>query len=148
MGLANGLHENGAVPSQQKALVYDKPGTLSVRLEELAVPQPSTGEILINLTHSGVCHSDMAVMLEAWGSVAQGQVGGHEGVGKIAAFGPDTQRYTLKIGDRVGGEYRHHLFVEFGACPYVNVLVDQGLHVLIRGQSSGCTLSVETACRV
>lgn len=31
-----------------------------------------------------------------------GQVGGHEGVGKVAALGPGTENAGLKIGDRVG----------------------------------------------
>lgn len=32
----------------------------------------------------------------------KGQVGGHEGVGKVVAFGPGTESSGLKIGDRVG----------------------------------------------
>jgi propanol-preferring alcohol dehydrogenase len=31
-----------------------------------------------------------------------GQVGGHEGVGKIVKFGPGAETSGLKIGDRVG----------------------------------------------
>jgi propanol-preferring alcohol dehydrogenase len=33
---------------------------------------------------------------------AQGQVGGHEGVGTVAALGPGSEGSLLKIGDRVG----------------------------------------------
>ena len=32
----------------------------------------------------------------------KGQVGGHEGVGKIVKLGPGSERVGLKIGDRVG----------------------------------------------
>ena len=40
-------------------------------------------------THSGVCHSDMGVMECTWRGLPhptqKGQVGGHEGVGKIVS---------------------------------------------------------------
>jgi len=32
----------------------------------------------------------------------KGQVGGHEGVGKIVKLGPGSEREGIKIGDRVG----------------------------------------------
>ena len=32
-----------------KALVYDKPGTISTKIEELDVPEPGPGQVLINL---------------------------------------------------------------------------------------------------
>jgi propanol-preferring alcohol dehydrogenase len=32
----------------------------------------------------------------------KGQVGGHEGIGKIVKFGPGTEDSGLKLGDRVG----------------------------------------------
>ncbi|RVX68504.1 Alcohol dehydrogenase 2 [Exophiala mesophila] len=94
------------VPSRHKALVYDNPGSISTKLEEIDTPKPGVGEVLINLTHSGVCHSDMGVMCNSWAwlpaPTQKGQVGGHEGVGKVAALGPGTESSGLKIGDRVG----------------------------------------------
>jgi D-arabinose 1-dehydrogenase-like Zn-dependent alcohol dehydrogenase len=57
-------------------------------------------------SHSGVCHSDMGVMLNAWKTLPfptqAGQVGGHEGVGKIVKMGPGTENSAVKMGDRVG----------------------------------------------
>lgn len=50
------------IPKKQKAAVYDQPGTVSTKIEEIDVPEPGAGEVLINLTHSGVCHSDYGVM--------------------------------------------------------------------------------------
>lgn len=32
----------------------------------------------------------------------EGQVGGHEGVGKVVKLGPGTEASNIKIGDRVG----------------------------------------------
>jgi propanol-preferring alcohol dehydrogenase len=94
------------IPKKHKALVYDKPGSISTKIEELDVPEPGPGEVLINLTHSGVCHSDMGVMLNAWSMLPfptqAGQVGGHEGVGRIVKMGPATDGAAVKVGDRVG----------------------------------------------
>lgn len=50
------------VPTTHKALVYDSPGSVSTKIEEIETPRPGAGEVLVNLTHSGVCHSDMGVM--------------------------------------------------------------------------------------
>ncbi|KAJ4335445.1 hypothetical protein N0V87_006103 [Didymella glomerata] len=94
------------IPKKHKAAVYDKPGSISTKIEELDVPEPGPGQVLINLTHSGVCHSDMGVMLNAWKILPfptqAGQVGGHEGVGKIVKMGPGTDSSAVKVGDRVG----------------------------------------------
>lgn len=54
------------VPTHHKALVYDSPGKISTKIETIETPKPGVGEVLINLTHSGVCHSDMGVMTQSW----------------------------------------------------------------------------------
>ncbi|KAJ5938203.1 hypothetical protein N7454_004545 [Penicillium verhagenii] len=95
-----------SIPQKQKAAVYDQPGTISTKVVEIDVPEPGDGEVLINLTHSGVCHSDLGIMTNNWKTLPfptqPGQVGGHEGVGKIVKLGPGTAASGLKIGDRVG----------------------------------------------
>ncbi|KAL8777108.1 MAG: hypothetical protein Q9213_008007 [Squamulea squamosa] len=94
------------IPKQYKAAVYDAPGNLSSKVETLDTPEPGTGEVLINLTHSGVCHSDLGIMENSWASLPyptqKGQVGGHEGVGTIVKMGPATERAVVNVGDRVG----------------------------------------------
>lgn len=55
-----------SIPKKYKACIYDKPGTVSTKVVELDTPEPGPGEVLINLTHSGVCHSDFGVMLNSW----------------------------------------------------------------------------------
>lgn len=50
------------IPARHKALVYDEPGKISTKIEEIDTPKPGVGEVLVHLTHSGVCHSDMGVM--------------------------------------------------------------------------------------
>jgi hypothetical protein len=37
------------VPKKHKALVYDKPGSISTKIEEIDTPEPGVGEVLVNL---------------------------------------------------------------------------------------------------
>jgi propanol-preferring alcohol dehydrogenase len=94
------------VPKQYKAAVYDQPGKISTKVEELDIPEPGPGEVLIKLTHSGVCHSDLGVMTCSWKGLPyptpKGQVGGHEGVGKIVKLGPGAESQGVKLDQRVG----------------------------------------------
>ncbi|KUL87247.1 hypothetical protein ZTR_03354 [Talaromyces verruculosus] len=92
-----------SIPQKQKAAIYDQPGKISTKVVEIDVPEPGAGEILVNF---GVCHSDLAVMTNTWKTLPYptqpGQIGGHEGVGKIVKLGPGTESSGFKIGDRVG----------------------------------------------
>ena len=94
------------VPSKHKAIVYDDPGKISTKIEEIDTPKPGVGEVLVHLTHSGVCHSDMGIMTNSWAwlpaPTQKGQVGGHEGVGEIAALGDGCESLQVKVGQRVG----------------------------------------------
>ena len=94
-----------SIPTHHKAVVFDNPGHVSTSIETVQTPSPGTGQVLINLTHSGVCNSDFGLMTNGWMNfppTPKGQVGGHEGVGTIVAFGPGTESSGLKLGDRVG----------------------------------------------
>jgi len=96
----------GDLPKKYKAVVYDEPGKVSTKVVDLDMPEPGPGEVLINLTHSGVCHSDFGIMTNGWKALPHptqpNQVGGHEGVGKIVKMGPGTEKSDRKVGDRVG----------------------------------------------
>lgn len=37
------------IPKKYKACVYDKPGSISTKLEELDTPEPGPGEVLVRL---------------------------------------------------------------------------------------------------
>ncbi|KAL1606625.1 hypothetical protein SLS60_004031 [Paraconiothyrium brasiliense] len=108
------------LPKKYKAAVYDKPGSISTKIEELDMPEPGPGEILINLSHSGVCHSDMGIMTQSWKHMPfptqAGQVGGHEGVGKIVKMGPATDNSTVGVGDRVGIKWMAGICETCDAC--------------------------------
>src|SRR4051794_3260138 len=79
--------------------VYRGKGEIAVDYKP--VPQPGPGEVLVEVSHCGVCGTDLHMVLEGWGS--PGAVGGHEWSGRIAAVGPDVDSWS--VGARVvGGE--------------------------------------------
>jgi D-arabinose 1-dehydrogenase-like Zn-dependent alcohol dehydrogenase len=71
-------------------------------------PLPSLGpkDILVRITHSGVCASDLAY-------VPYGIALGHEGVGIVEAIGSEVVQF--KVGDRAGGGYHRD---SCGHCTY------------------------------
>ncbi|KAK2868089.1 hypothetical protein FQN49_003175 [Arthroderma sp. PD_2] len=83
------------IPAQAKAVVYDKPGTVSTKVTTVDVPEPGDGEVLVNL-----CGFTLWPHLP--NPTMEGQVGGHEGAGKVVKLGPGAETSGLKIGDRVG----------------------------------------------
>ena len=37
------------IPRTYKAIIYDKPGTISTKLIELEIPEPGDGEVLVRM---------------------------------------------------------------------------------------------------
>ena len=37
------------IPKRYKAMVYDKPGSISTKIEELDTPEPGPGDVLVRL---------------------------------------------------------------------------------------------------
>lgn len=64
-------------------------------------PGPLDSEhVEIAVETCGVCHSDLSMLDNEWGTTKYPFVPGHEIVGKVAALGDHAKR--LKVGDRVG----------------------------------------------
>src|SRR5258708_25303045 len=57
-------------------------------------------EVEIQVSHCGVCHSDLSMLDNEWGMSQFPFVPGHEAVGTIVALGEYTK--GLNIGQRVG----------------------------------------------
>ncbi|MDQ6524838.1 L-threonine 3-dehydrogenase [Nocardioides sp. LHD-245] len=69
------------------------------------VPEPGAGEVLVAVTHAGVCGTDKGIYEWApWtaGHVTLGTTVGHEFVGRVAAVGDAVAR--VRVGQRVSGE--------------------------------------------
>lgn len=75
-------------------------------LEEVPVPTPSRGEVLVRIHASGVCHTDLHTADGEWPlKPATPLILGHEGAGVVAAVGSEV--HELKEGDRVGIAWLH-----------------------------------------
>ena len=57
-------------------------------------------EVEINVTHCGVCHSDLSMLDNDWGMTQYPFVPGHEVIGTVAALGREAKGLT--VGQRVG----------------------------------------------
>ena len=57
-------------------------------------------DVLIEITHAGICHSDIHTVNGDWGPQPFPVVPGHEIVGVVAEVGADVT--THRVGDRVG----------------------------------------------
>lgn len=93
------------MPKTMKAAVVRAFGQ-PLTIEEVPVPTPKRGEVLVKVMASGVCHTDLHAADGDWPvRPALPFIPGHEGAGIVAALGPDVT--GLKEGDPVGIAWLH-----------------------------------------
>ncbi|WP_148616322.1 alcohol dehydrogenase catalytic domain-containing protein [Nocardioides rubriscoriae] len=100
--------------------------SLSAPLEvvERAVPDPGTGEVLLQLQACGLCRADVdATRGELPGAPAVPFVPGHEGVGVVVARGTGVR--TPRVGDRVALVRRGSRTVAGALAEYAVARADQ-----------------------
>jgi L-iditol 2-dehydrogenase len=68
-------------------------GTFSI--EQLAVPDPGPGTVLLRMELSGCCATDAHMFLGQWTNATFPALLGHENVGTVAAIGAGGQRDYL-----------------------------------------------------
>jgi len=94
------------------AVVHKFRGPLTI--EEVPVPEPGPGQVLVRVAASGVCHTDLHAADGDWPVRPKLPfIPGHEGVGHVAALGAGVT--SLKEGDRVGVPWLHSAC---GECEY------------------------------
>ncbi|TCK32451.1 propanol-preferring alcohol dehydrogenase [Paraburkholderia sp. BL8N3] len=72
-----------------------------LRIDEVAVPTPGLGQVLVKIEACGVCHTDLHAARGDWPVKPQPPfIPGHEGVGHVVDVGSGVKR--VKAGDRVG----------------------------------------------
>ena len=83
---------------------WQYPGTgETFELNEVPVPVPGPGEVLVDVRAAGLCHSDITLMTEPMQRAALGKTPitlGHEIAGVVAAVGDGVTGW--QIGDRAG----------------------------------------------
>jgi len=100
-------------PKTMKAAVVRKFGD-PLTIDELPVPTPGYGEVLVKIAATGVCHTDLHAATGDWPvKPSLPFVPGHEGVGHVAAVGPGVT--NLKEGDPAGIAWLHDAC---GSCEY------------------------------
>ena len=96
-----------------KAAVVRKFG-MALAIEDVPVPVPGFGEVLVKVVACGVCHTDLHAANGDWPIKPQPPfIPGHEVAGVIAGMGPGVT--GLKEGDAVGVAWLHHAC---GHCEY------------------------------
>lgn len=85
------------VPTTHRAVVYTEPGRVEVA--DRALPPLGPHDVLLRVSHCGVCGSDIHFVLEGWGT--PGSVEGHEYSGTVVAVGEAVTRWA--VGDAVVG---------------------------------------------
>lgn len=87
-----------ATTQTMPAAVYR--GEHTVEVEEILLPTAGATEVLLEISHCGICGSDLHLMMEDWGP--PGMRGGHEFSGTVVEVGSDVEGWAP--GDRaVGG---------------------------------------------
>lgn len=85
-----------------------------LRIEEVPIPTPGPGEVLIKVMANGVCHTDLHAAQGDWPAKPTPPfIPGHEGAGIVAALGPGVTQF--KEGDPVGTAWLHD---SCGWCEY------------------------------
>lgn len=108
---------SGNSTSQRAVVVINAGPEARIEIQDVSIPQLKDDEVLVKLTHSGVCHSDVSFTYGDWkdlGFTFEGsQTPGHEGIGTVVAVGSYVS--ALKLGDRVGIKWIRRVC---GVCHY------------------------------
>ena len=94
-----------------KAAIYS--GEQSIRIEEVDIPAPKPGYVLLEMKTCGICGSDLHSYFGHWGQSATAS--GHEGSGVVVECGEGVT--NVKVGDRVCAECFSHC----GKCRFCKI---------------------------
>jgi propanol-preferring alcohol dehydrogenase len=99
-----------------KAMLLEFPGPVSsspLKPMELPPPVPGPGQILIQVSHCGVCHTDLHIVEGELPLERLPVIPGHQVVGQVVDQGPGV--LSFQPGDRVGLAW---LFKTCGTCRF------------------------------
>lgn len=74
-------------------------GPRDLRVEARPVPTPGPTDVVVEVSHCGVCGTDLHMVVDGWGR--PGSVGGHEWSGQVVEVGAEVT--DLRPGDPVAG---------------------------------------------
>ena len=130
---------NGA--ERMRAAVVTGPGT--IRIEEVAVPRPGSGQVRVRLEGCGVCASNLTPWAGPEWMTFPTEPGalGHEGWGVVDAVGPDVA--DVAVGDRVAA-LSFNSYAEYDLADAAAVVkLPQALKdVPFPGEPLGCAMNI------
>lgn len=88
--------------------------TAPLKMQELPVPVPGKGEILVRVRRCGVCHTDLHLVEGEIHPPVLPVTPGHQVVGTVVALGEDAA--ILRMGQRVGIPWLHRACGVCEAC--------------------------------
>ncbi len=88
---------SAAIPATMAAAVLK--GKQQLVVDDVAVPDVVAGTVLVEVSHCGVCGSDLHMVMEGWGR--PGSIGGHEWSGTVVAVGDGVDSWH--VGDEIVG---------------------------------------------
>lgn len=91
------MGEDGPLVTQ--AYVCKEKGA-KLELADITLPALTATQVQLDLTHCGLCHTDIHMRDNDWGVSNYPLVLGHEGVGIVTKLGSSVK--NLQVGDRVG----------------------------------------------
>lgn len=98
-------------------------------VQEVEVPTPGPGQVLVKLIATGVCHTDLHAAEGDWPVKPDlPLIPGHEGIGRVEAVGEGVD--DLAVGDLVGNAW---LWSACGVCEYCRT----GWETLCEAQVNG-----------
>src|SRR5476651_1070709 len=85
-----------------------------LEIQDLPIPEPGPGEVLVRIETSGLCHTDIHAAHGDWPvKPSPPFIPGHEGVGIVSELGPGVSE--VAVGDRVAMPW---LGYACGSCDY------------------------------
>jgi propanol-preferring alcohol dehydrogenase len=106
--------EGIAMPKTMRAAVLRELKT-PLRIEEVPLPEPKPGEVLVKVVACGVCHSDVHAVDGDWDPLPNMPlIPGHEATGFVAACGAGV--HSIKEGDAVGVPWMWSACLECESC--------------------------------
>jgi propanol-preferring alcohol dehydrogenase len=99
-----------------KACLLQTPATIETNplaLVDLPAPQPARGEVLVHVSHCGVCRTDLHVIEGELTPRKSPVIPGHQVVGVVAKLGEGARKFP--VGARAGVAWLHHTD---GTCEY------------------------------
>jgi propanol-preferring alcohol dehydrogenase len=100
-----------------RAMLLEFPAPIEeapLRLADLPPPAPGPGQILIQVSHCGVCHTDLHIIEGELPLEHLPLIPGHQVVGRVRELGPGARRFVR--GARVGLAWLHYTCGECKFC--------------------------------